>query len=62
LAKIGLVQKSSKTLLAVKWWGYIFRNWLGAFMDTTKADPSNGDANKGIVNILYEPYQPLIGR
>jgi hypothetical protein len=26
----------------------------------TKADPSNRDANKGIVNIQYEPYQPLI--
>lgn len=25
-----------------------------------KADPSNRDANKGIVNIRYEPYQPLI--
>mgnify|MGYP001547798493 CR=1 FL=1 len=26
----------------------------------TKTDPSNRDANKGIVNILYQPYQPLI--
>ncbi|MEI9960796.1 MAG: hypothetical protein WDM76_06590 [Limisphaerales bacterium] len=26
----------------------------------TKADPSNRDANKGIVNIRYEPYQPLL--
>jgi hypothetical protein len=26
----------------------------------TKADPSNRDANKGIVNVLYEPYLPLI--
>jgi hypothetical protein len=26
----------------------------------TKADPSNRDANKGIVNILYNPYQPLL--
>jgi hypothetical protein len=25
-----------------------------------KVDPSNRDANKGIVTILYEPYQPLI--
>jgi hypothetical protein len=25
-----------------------------------KADPSNRDANKGIINILYQPYQPLI--
>ena len=24
------------------------------------ADPSNRDANKGIVNILYQPYQPLL--
>lgn len=27
--------------------------------DTT-ADPSNRDANKGIVNIHYQPYQPLL--
>jgi len=26
----------------------------------TKVDPSNRDANKGMVTILYEPYQPLI--
>jgi len=26
----------------------------------TKADPSNRDANKGIVNVLYQPYQPLV--
>jgi hypothetical protein len=25
-----------------------------------KADPSNRDANKGIVNALYQPYQPLL--
>ncbi|MBW8863628.1 MAG: hypothetical protein JF609_01655 [Verrucomicrobia bacterium] len=25
-----------------------------------KADPSNRDANKGLVNIKYEPYQPLL--
>jgi len=26
------------------------------------ADPSNKDANKGIVNTFYEPYNPLLGR
>jgi hypothetical protein len=26
----------------------------------TNADPSNHDANKGIVNIHYQPYQPLL--
>ena len=25
-----------------------------------KTDPSNRDANKGIVNIFYKPYQPLL--
>jgi hypothetical protein len=24
------------------------------------ADPSNRDANKGIVNVYYQPYQPLL--
>ena len=28
----------------------------------TKADPSNTDANKGIVNTKYELYQPLVGK
>ncbi len=26
----------------------------------TKADPSNRDSNKGIVNARYEPYPPLL--
>ena len=26
----------------------------------TKMDPSNRDSNKGIVNIRYEPYEPLL--
>jgi hypothetical protein len=28
----------------------------------TKADPSNNDANKGIVNNDYKPYQPLLNQ
>ena len=27
--------------------------------DTT-VDPSNRDSNKGVVNVRYEPYQPLL--
>lgn len=26
----------------------------------TRTDPSNRDSNKGIVNVRYEPYRPLL--
>ncbi len=38
-------------------------HWL-KYMDNDptdlKTDPSNRDSNKGILNVKYEPYQPLL--
>ena len=50
---LGLLQ--SKACVGWDWFKYADND-----PSNTKTDPSNRDANKGIVNILYEPYPPLV--
>jgi hypothetical protein len=45
----------SKACVGWDWFKYADNNPTDA-----AADPSNRDANKGIVNIYYQPYQPLL--
>ena len=50
---LGLLR--SKTCVGWQWFKYIDNDPAN-----TKADPSNRDSNKGILNDRYEPYPPLI--
>ena len=50
---LGLVQ--SKVCVGWQWFKYIDNDPAD-----TKSDPSNRDANKGLLNMRYEPYAPLL--
>ncbi len=51
---LGLLQ--SKACVGWHWFKYIDND-----PEDKTVDPSNVDANKGVVNNRYEPYQPLLG-
>jgi hypothetical protein len=46
---------ASKTCVGWQWFKYMDNDPAD-----TAADPSNRDSNKGIVNVRYEPYEPLL--
>jgi len=50
---LGLLE--SKVCVGWHWFKYIDND-----PTDLKTDPSNRDSNKGIVNVKYEPYQPLL--
>ncbi len=50
---LGLLE--SKVCVGWDWFKYMDND-----PSDTKADPSNRDSNKGILNNRYEPYDPLL--